>query len=258
MKYLKNKIIKFLILIAFTSSGQSIDISSNLNDFEGLWLFIPPEWSNDTTFISLQIFKKSSFLRLTYWKENQEIYCRERHIGFAPLNKEIKKLSDLVQSGNRMYFYTPNPKAPNDSIHYFQEASPSCLAMYNGIAGEEIYDPPLNGLPNYFTFNFNGRENEYHQQIHHLPNKIVVALCQNKVEKTKVVAFLNIKYGIIKNKSTLFKNPNTPTKMYLLKNDPVEVIEEKDNWFKIKYYPEKNGEWTGKTIEGWIKKSDVK
>jgi SH3-like domain-containing protein len=45
--------------------------------------------------------------------------------------------------------------------------------------------------------------------------------------------------------------------MYLLKNDPVEIIEEKDNWLKIKYYPEKNGEWTGKTIEGWIKKSDV-
>jgi hypothetical protein len=52
-------------------------------------------------------------------------------------------------------------------------------------------------------------------------------------------------------------NLGNPTKMYLLKNDPVEVIEEKDNWLKIKYYPEKNGEWTGKTIEGWIKKSDV-
>jgi hypothetical protein len=52
-------------------------------------------------------------------------------------------------------------------------------------------------------------------------------------------------------------NLGNPTKMYLLKNDPVEIIEEKDNWLKIKYYPEKNGEWTGKTIEGWIKKSDV-
>ena len=45
--------------------------------------------------------------------------------------------------------------------------------------------------------------------------------------------------------------------MYLLKNDPVELVEEKDNWLKIKYYPEKNGVWTGKTIEGWIKKGDV-
>ena len=58
-------------------------------------------------------------------------------------------------------------------------------------------------------------------------------------------------------RSIINKQPNRPTKMYLLKNDPVEIIEEKDNWLKIKYYPEKNGEWTGKTIEGWIKKSDV-
>jgi len=69
---------------------------------------------------------------------------------------------------------------------------------------------------------------------------------------------LNKKFKTIKkSKSIIFSSMNSPTKMYLLKNDPVEIIEEKDNWLKIKYYPEKNGEWTGKTIEGWIKKSDV-
>lgn len=68
--------------------------------------------------------------------------------------------------------------------------------------------------------------------------------------------FFNFKIVFV-NKSIINKQPKQATKMYLLKNDPVEVIEEKDNWLKIKYYPEKNGEWTGKTIEGWIKKSDV-
>lgn len=69
---------------------------------------------------------------------------------------------------------------------------------------------------------------------------------------------LNKKFKTIKkSKSIIFSSINSPTKMYLLKNDPVEIIEAKDNWLKIKYYPEKNGEWTGKTIEGWIKKSDV-
>jgi len=38
--------------------------------------------------------------------------------------------------------------------------------------------------------------------------------------------------------------------MYLLKNDEVEVLEEKEDWLRIRYYGKK-------TIEGWIKKSDV-
>jgi hypothetical protein len=44
--------------------------------------------------------------------------------------------------------------------------------------------------------------------------------------------------------------PNKPTKMYLIKGDEVEILEEKGEWLKIRYYGKK-------TIEGWIKKSDV-
>jgi len=51
-------------------------------------------------------------------------------------------------------------------------------------------------------------------------------------------------------KSPIYFTPNTPTKMYLLKNDEVEVLEEKEDWLRIRYYGKK-------TIEGWIKKSDV-
>ncbi len=257
MKYLRNRIIIFFLLISNITNGQNTFDSSNLKDFDGIWLFIPPKWSNDTSFFVFDFINKSNRLTLYFEKDEKTVSSLGPDlIGFAPQNKEIKKLSDLVQSGNRMYFYTPNPKAPNDSIHYFQEASPSCMARHNGVVDEES-EPPREGEPDYFTFNFNGRENEFHQRIQHLPNRIVVALYQNKVEKTKVEAFLNIKYGSIKNKSIINKQPNYPTKMYLLKNDPVEIKEEKDNWFKIKYYPEKKGDWTGKTIEGWVKKSDV-
>jgi hypothetical protein len=58
-------------------------------------------------------------------------------------------------------------------------------------------------------------------------------------------------YKSIKNKVYLSTSPqNNPTKMYLLKGDEVEIIEEKDKWLKIRYYGKK-------TIEGWIKRSDV-
>jgi SH3-like domain-containing protein len=38
--------------------------------------------------------------------------------------------------------------------------------------------------------------------------------------------------------------------MYLIKGDEVEVLEEKGEWLKVRYYGKK-------IIEGWIKKSDV-
>ena len=60
--------------------------------------------------------------------------------------------------------------------------------------------------------------------------------------------------SILKNirisKTIINSTPNISTKMYLVKGDEVEILEEKDNWLKIRYYG-------NKTIEGWIKKSDV-
>jgi len=61
--------------------------------------------------------------------------------------------------------------------------------------------------------------------------------------------FLNLEYKIL-NKTIIYSSPNSPTKMYLLKGDEVEIIEEKDEWLKIRYYGKK-------TIEGWIRRSDV-
>jgi hypothetical protein len=54
----------------------------------------------------------------------------------------------------------------------------------------------------------------------------------------------------IERKSYIYLKPNNISNMYLIKGDEVEIIEEKENWLKIRYYGKK-------TIEGWIKKSDV-
>ena len=256
MKYSKNNIVIILLLIVNVSIAQETKATSRLNDFKGLWSFLPPESGYDNVYY---IIDRNKRLDLIFWVENKKATVfGPMLIGFAPQDKKIQRLSDLASEGQRMHFYTPNPSAPNDSIHYFQEASPSCLALFNGIAGEEEMAPPEDGDPNYFTFNFNGRENEYYLQIHHLPNRVVQALHKNPVEKSKVEDFLGIHYACIKPTRVIInKQPHQPTKMYLIQNDPVEVVEERDNWLKIKYYPEKNGEWTGKTIEGWIKKTDV-
>jgi len=39
--------------------------------------------------------------------------------------------------------------------------------------------------------------------------------------------------------------------MYLIQNDTVEILEDKGDWLKMRYYGKK-------IVEGWIKKSEVK
>lgn len=57
-------------------------------------------------------------------------------------------------------------------------------------------------------------------------------------------------FRITISKSLLNTAPNKPTRMYLLKGDDVELLDRQDDWLKIRYRGKK-------TIEGWIKKSDV-
>lgn len=86
-----------------------------------------------------------------------------------------------------------------------------------------------------------------------LPNNYITALYKKgiKDKKNYLKNFFNMDFKEIKiAKSIIYKTPNNPTKMYLLKGNEVEVLEQKDNWLRIRYYG-------NKTIEGWIKKEDV-
>ncbi|NBB32014.1 SH3 domain-containing protein [Cellulophaga sp. BC115SP] len=123
-----------------------------------------------------------------------------------------------------------------------------------------------NSSPSGFEFSDDGKSmviinvNEfYYSKVERLPNKYIgYLLRQSRKNKINYIReFLAVNYKLIKNKTYLHSSKYRKTDMYLLQNDPVEVIEENDNWLKIIYYPEKNDKWTGKTIEGWIKRSDV-
>ncbi|MFN4087373.1 MAG: hypothetical protein ACK4LB_15650 [Spirosomataceae bacterium] len=56
---------------------------------------------------------------------------------------------------------------------------------------------------------------------------------------------------IVLSKSPIFDNFKKTTKMYLIKDDTVEIIAEESLWLHIRFYGPR------KTIEGWIKKTDV-
>ena len=59
-----------------------------------------------------------------------------------------------------------------------------------------------------------------------------------------------IKKNILSERQPLYKTPPTKTKMYLIKGDKVEILEEKDDWLYILYKGKKE-------IKAWIPKSAV-
>ena len=259
MKYLKNKyILVLMLLITFNVFCQSQNEVSNLKDFGGIWKFIPIAGSNDTTFYAYRIVLNNKMWDVTYWRRINKVDPTGPYIiGFFN-GGEIIRLSDLQSKGTRMYFFEKYPNAPNDSIKYYREAIASCFASYNG-TGTDEYEQPQKGQPNYLLFNYNGRDYEGWEQCTHLPNYIVQSLLkQNREDWQKVRELLPHDYKIVRvHKTTIYSQPNVLTRMYLLKDDVVEVTEEKGEWLQIKYYIEKKNKDTGRTIEGWIKKSDV-
>ena len=262
MKYLKNKLTVMVALLMVTSNiyCQSNNEVSDLKDFSGIWTFIPPDGSNDTTFVGIDIIAKNLNIDLTYWKESKKCTVLGINIiGFAHSYESVKKISDLENKGQRMYFYKNNLNAPNDSIKYFEEASPSCFASFNGIGIDDFEPSKTKNAPNCLFFNFNGRDYERWEQRSHLPNYIVESLIkQNRKDWEKVRQLLPHDYKMVVNdKAIIYSQLETATRMYILKNDVVEINETKGDWLKIKYYIEKNNKDTGKTIEGWIKRSDV-
>ncbi|MDI9881112.1 SH3 domain-containing protein [Flectobacillus longus] len=85
-------------------------------------------------------------------------------------------------------------------------------------------------------------------------NEIISNFFLNKVNNLNLKDSLStdkiLKARILKDKVYFYSRPNLITNIYIIKGDEVEVLEEKGEWLKIRYYGKKN-------IEGWIKRSDV-
>ena len=87
----------------------------------------------------------------------------------------------------------------------------------------------------------NSQQIVYYNRILSPPKNILDFYKKVAPERFKKISFEKIK---------VFFTPVYPSKMYLLKGNEVEILETKKDWLRIRYYG-------NKTIEGWIKKSDV-
>ena len=155
-------------------------------------------------------------------------------VGFSEKKEEILLIQDLKDDGR--YLCMCN-KLNNDSL--------DCIF------------PSINLIDS--SYFFSGTDVIDYNKVDFLPINTFKLLYRQWGSQNRELfdKFTNKKTKTLITRALVFKSPNTPTKMYLIKGDAVEVVKEQGDWLSIKYYPEKDGKWTGRIIEGWIKKSDV-
>jgi hypothetical protein len=249
MKYSKHLLLGIALLISNLSIAQNLKLS----DIKGVWKSV--KYKNN-----FQVFYEDSVASIGL-RDNIEIVISFGKVGFIdendPYLMKIDSIQNNLDNGDNPPVYIRVNLDDKDLKHLNikSEESKNRIFYFDGILSKlGIEDYPIHTGTRMEILNSNVH---IYMKEHDLPPSFIYKLLEkyplSMLEKILDKTFLKI----ISKKAIIYSSPNRPTKMYLLKNDPVEIIEEKDNWLKIKYYPEKNGEWTGKTIEGWIKKSDL-
>ncbi|MFC0181329.1 SH3 domain-containing protein [Pseudarcicella hirudinis] len=246
----------FLTFLHFFSSINYLFCQDKNNFANSTWVFkIPNEYESYT------IFKVNKSLKISFWeksKENAYIYGNPfTYYGFWDTflkEPQPKKISDLKPIGKYLFFYddliknnSEKNKIGYDSLGNLYSPTRMCQWTINDELPEGL--PPTT-----LTLNFNMNPDVY-KKVDKIPDYVLISLRKNKEDWQRYLDFMEHKESkVTQLKAFIYTIPNKQSKMYLLKNDEVEILEEKlvkgTSWLKIRYYG-------SKTIEGWIKKTDV-
>lgn len=244
----KATIITISIFLSNLLKAQS---SQDFKQMAGIWKFeIPNEYES----YMINDFNKS--LKISFWtKSNDSAYTYGTpfsYFGFWDIHinePQPNHISDLKSSGKYIFFYDrliktydSNNKIGYDSLGNLFQPTRTCEW--------DIYEKlPYRQKTLELYFNM---EPDVYKKVDEIPDYVLISLKKNKEHWQRYLEFWGEKEGSIHvQKSFIYSQPNKQTKMYLLKDDEVEIIEEKEDWLHIRYYGKK-------VVEGWIKKSDVK
>jgi hypothetical protein len=243
----KATIITIFIFLSNLLKAQS---SQDFKQMAGIWKFeIPNEYES----YMINDFNKS--LKISFWtKSNDSAYTYGTpfsYFGFWDIHinePQPNHISDLKSSGKYIFFYDrliktydSNNKIGYDSLGNLFQPTRTCEW--------DIYEKlPYRQKTLELYFNM---EPDVYKKVDEIPDYVLISLKKNKEHWQRYLEFLGEKEGSIHvQKSFIYSQPNKQTKMYLLKDDEVEIIEKKEDWLHIRYYGKK-------VVEGWIKKSDV-
>ena len=215
------------------------DLPITMQNLEGIWLYIDtPEDPNTNNMRSITINKSGKSLGFSYELNGKWEQIGESYYGFQNYNQyETKAINkkDLKITGK---YYTTIDIKWMDKDGYVKVPA---------FRTPQIIELTENSL----WINY-GKVSVYEKndKLSAIDLKLLY-LRGKKDNRDYIKEYLNLDVKeIIVPKSIIYSEPDKPTKMYLIKNDIVTIVEERDNWIKIEYSGEK-------LVTGWIKKGDV-
>jgi hypothetical protein len=227
----------FLFFVANVAIGQKITINKYLN---GIW-------------------------KMKCCSEFYEIYFNNK-VYYIDNNGKHDSLADQLYCFPKANFFPETPLG----INYAKDLKPDSIEIDRNfqltdkieiveIVFYDFEDKQLNGNikhtgPDYYQINpekgndFLGWSHSNSQRLVYY-NRVITPkpFLINFYKKIAKSSFKKINNA----KSIIHSTSMKLTKTYLIKGDEVEIIEEKEDWLKIRFYGKK-------TIEGWIKKTDIK
>lgn len=248
---------KQIIIVILTSLLCKVAFSqeNKINPFSGVWRFVPPEKGYDSSWV---IFRNNKSIDLTFWLDSKRasVYGTPyTYYGFWDSflkEPQPKHISELKPTGKYIFFYdnlitdeTKKNKIGYDSLGNLYQPTRMCQWTIN----DEL---PKGLPPTTLTLHFNMKPDVY-KKVDKIPDYVLLSLRNNKEDWQWYLDFVKHKEFKIKaSKSFIYSIPdsNKQTKIYLIKGDDVEVLEEKNDWLHIRYYGKK-------AIEGWIKNTEV-
>jgi len=245
----------FLVIYLFFYSktyaqhDASVIETPTVKKLQGIWGFgvnaINDEEKKkfDKNFEIYWIIKGNKYLDITLFKNDNEIGASVWYFDLLDLEKDTLIPKNISQFRKQGDYFLEFGEHCIDSVGSILCGGRGCGITLNEFGLDKIGD-------DYFCRYWTGIP-ESHAKIKQIPNKILIKLKQDSKAWDTYVKFLQLKVVKIKtSKSTIYNIPDLYTKMYLLKNDEVEILEEKDEWLRVRFYGKK-------IVEGWIKKSDV-
>ncbi len=232
-------ITSFAVVINISAYAQ---LKPSIKNLQGLWK-TKFENGNITT---IKIIIDNKIIDIDYVKFNYKATVFGEpfgYFGFVGLNDNPKKISELKNEGDFIKFYYDLNHDYNAN-GYLLGPDISCPISLN----EDLENDPE---PKVMYLYFRGTPDAY-SKIDTIPSEILLLLRKNKADWKKYADFIGMKQRAIKSEKVfIYSTPESITKMYLMKNDTVEFLEEKGEWVKFRFYGKK-------LIKGWLKKENIK
>jgi hypothetical protein len=235
-----------ILTIAFFVQSLSIHAQAvTLSDLKGVW-------RSNINENNYYIFYNDSLALIGVIDNKLFISCTR--VGFIDPNDRYIQHLDSLQNGGRskdipLYIRVNIGWNDREKIKLNRIMDESGLFYDGGLSALGVETPIKNGV---IMEIINSNVHSY-TKISDLPSYIIIKLLQKypKENRSYLKNLLDKSFQqIAVSKAILYSLPQKTTKMYLLEGDEVEIIEEKEEWLKVRYYGKK-------IIEGWIKKSDV-